>query len=182
MTGGKKTDDKNITEGRERSGTCTASAAAVCGAQALACSQLIFIGKARSTKCLRGLYITSGVFLTDKPSLTSLLTRTLNYCLCLLWQPRFPSVLFFSLFFLTAVLFPFSLLPHERWMTGAPMTNVGGVTSLPGLLSHWLAAYECLMRPVWLDPGYVFFTTPSPPPPPPLRVWRAAWRGTKSAV
>lgn len=37
------------------------------------------------------------------------------------------------------------------------MTNVGGVTSLPGLLSHWLAAYECLMRPVWLDPGYVFF-------------------------
>lgn len=112
----------------------------------MAPSQLIFIGKARSIKWLGGLYITSCVFLTDKPSLTSLLTKTLNYCPCLLWQPRFFHCPFF------AVLFPLAS-SQGRWMTGAPMTNVRGITSLAGLFSHWLPTYECLMRPVWLDLG-----------------------------
>ena len=63
-------------------------------AQALALGQLIFIGKARSTEGLEGLYITGCVILTDKPSLTLLLTETLNYCLCLLFKTTFFAVLF----------------------------------------------------------------------------------------
>lgn len=50
------------------------SASVVCRAQASALSQLIFFGKARSTEWLEGLYITGCVFLTDKPSLTFILT------------------------------------------------------------------------------------------------------------
>lgn len=63
-------------------------------AQALALGQLIFIGKARSTEGLEGLYITGCVILTDKPSLTLLLTEMLNYCLCLLFKTTFFAVLF----------------------------------------------------------------------------------------
>lgn len=55
------------------------------GAQALALGQLIFIGKARSTEELEGLYITGCVFLTDKPFLTLILTKLLNNCQRLLW-------------------------------------------------------------------------------------------------
>lgn len=70
-----KEEEENQRKAR-RSGTelGRASSSVVCGAQASALSQLIFFGKARSTEWLEGLYITGCVFLTDKPSLTFILT------------------------------------------------------------------------------------------------------------
>lgn len=106
---------------------------------------------------LRGpeeLYITGSAFLTDKPTITLLLTKTSNYC-------GFPALvdnihICSCIFHLSGC---FSLTLGQRGcMIIAPMTIFKSIFSICNFLSflrlifHWLRTNECSMWAIRLDP------------------------------